>query len=372
MPTGWELFVLRNTEFADVKKDADVARVIASRYGLKDNGVRGSLSKANTIENHVKLSKLLSSPDIEDPSVKQQKSIIQQSWNDFNSYQSELDNKDRLSVGVFISDKHNPDCRWDAWKLFLDIINDMPHVDYISFQNDWSDLKSWALKFSDERRSKEKIWDDDMAYLDRLEQSDIRAMQRAAPNAKFLAVMGNHCKRYYDYLRHHVPQASEYNIGNRMQWLYDMGVLQFSRGYHMNWIKLSESLVWLHGFRASQLATTNARNTISKFVKEGIASNVVFGHTHRPSVTEGHSIGYNGVVAINSPCMCHNDNIEYVKLGFEGNWRLGFTVCYFKPSSRVFKYDLIMFDEIGDELVAEYRGKYYSVKLENKDGQQQP
>ena len=115
----------------------------------------------------------------------------------------------------------------------------------------------------------------------------------------------------------------------------------------------------LHGFATSKLPTTNARNTLSKFVADGVASNVVFGHTHRPSTTEGSSVGLNGVQSINSPCLRTCTDIDWIGLGFAEQWRLGFVVCYFKPNSRYFRHDMIIFEERGSKLVAYHNNKEY-------------
>ena len=146
-----------------------------------------------------------------------------------------------------------------------------------------------------------------------------------------------------------------------MEWLYNLGVLQFSQGDMTNYVRLSPSLVWVHGFVASKLPTTNARNTLTKFVEDGIASNVVFGHTHRPSVVEGSAIGLNGVYAVNAPCMRKATDVNWMTLGFAEKWRLGFVICYFNPENRQFRYEMVLFEEQNEGLSAYCNGKEYSV-----------
>ena len=85
-----------------------------------------------------------------------------------------------------------------------------------------------------------------------------------------------------------------------MQWLYDLGVLQFTRGFHEAPLKAFAESSMGSRQMASRLATTNARNAVRQFTQDGIASCIVYGHTHRGSVVDGNQIGVNGIKIVNN------------------------------------------------------------------------
>ncbi len=369
MPTDYEIYKIRVTEFADVENNADVARILAERYGMSVDGLRGTISRASNNVNHkLRLSKELGDVDPINPSVKIQKRIIEQSISDFKDKQYDLEQQQRMGVGVFISDKHNPYCRHDSWNITTQILADMPHVDYISVQNDWNDNHGWG-RWEDKRQPKDKDWSSDIAYSDRMEALDYDILDTVAPDATKVAIMGNHDKWVYDYYRTNVKQGSEAEIARRMDWLYGMGVLQFTRGFHENSLRLSPNLVWVHGLWAAKRSTSNARNAARKFTKHGIASCVVFGHTHRGSIVEGRDIDINGIQVVNNHSLSRNTNLEFISLGEANEWTLGITVCYFDPTSRKVHFDLIQYHEEEGHLVARANGKMYVVPIDKPEAE---
>lgn len=361
MPTDRQIFISRHTDYADVKRDADVAKYMAVKYDMSEDGLRGTISRSNTVANRLALTKALTNPQDVDPSVKTQKRIIEQSNKWFNAQQTWLETLLREAVGVFISDKHNPYSRHDAWELTIQILDDMPQVDYISVQNDWNDNRGYG-RWDDTRSAREKVWSQDFEYSLRLELNDYATLKMVAPNAMLLAIMGNHDKWLYKYHRTQNPQGAEYEIASLMQKLHDAGVQQFTRGFHENALRLSEGLIWVHGLWSAKRSTSNARNAVRKFTKNGVASSVVFGHTHRGSITDGRDIDINGITIVNNHSLCRNTDIEFIQLGTANDWTLGMTVCYFSPESRDTRFDLIQFHERGSELVAHYNGKRYTTE----------
>ena len=171
--------------------------------------------------------------------------------------------------------------------------------------------------------------------------------------------MGNHDRWLYDAYRAKIPEASEQIIAKRMEWLYNLGVLQFTRGYHEAPLRLSPNLVWVHGKWAAKLATTNARNVARYFTEDGVASCVVFGHTHRGSIVDGSQIGINGIKIINNHSLRKADNVEFMALGSAPDWSLGITICYFRPNSRFIHFDSVQYLEDNDKLFAVVNGKRY-------------
>ena len=181
MPSAFQLYRIRNTEFKDVSSNAEVARQLAMRFGMSESGLRGTLTKIDTIENKIKLSRCLIDTDPIDPSVANQREIVSMSESLFGDMQAIWSTYDRPTVGVFISDKHSPYHRHDAWELTIKIIDDLPHVDVVSVQNDWADYRGWSLRWVDGRRARDRIWSDDIEYQDRLEEHDYETIRMACP-----------------------------------------------------------------------------------------------------------------------------------------------------------------------------------------------
>ena len=361
-----EWFQLWQRDYGHLPTITAAARRMAPKFGLDPENLRKTLSKSNTIENRKWYSEQLINPAQVDPSVKRQEEVISNSKGIFDDHQKHLATIGRPAVGVYISDKHTPLHRLDAWELLCNIVEDMTHVDYISVMSDWSDNNGWSLRWEDIRASREKIWAEDIAYSDKLEMNDYETLKLLAPEAKLIAVLGNHELWRYKKLRSLVPQASERVIADYMEDMYDVGVLQFSRGRQMNFLELSPGLIWLHGTFAAKTAMSNARNTAAMFSKQGMVPNIVFGHTHRGTITHGHQIGLTGIKIVNNPALCKNEGFEYLALGKSNSWNQGFTVCYFSPTERYVSIQMIEFEEVSDKLVAIFNGVKYDVKL-NKD-----
>lgn len=358
MPTGQELYIERHTTYRDIKSDAEAARYLAELHGLSYDGLRGTLSKADTLQNRLALSDYIRNHFTPDSSVEKQKKIIKESEVVFESLQAQ--DKPEFT-GVFISDKHNPHYRADAWQLTCEILDDMPDVDYISVQNDWNDNKGFG-RWPDERRASEQLFTSDIENTRALEASDYKTLHMVQPNAALLALLGNHDKWWYRHKRTTSPQDAEATILQYMSWLQDHNVLQFTRGLQENAIRLSPGLVWVHGRWASKSPQGNAKNAVRQFARKGVASSVVMGHTHRPSIVEGHSIGLAGIRVVNNGCLCEN-TADYLPFGEAISWGMGITVCHFNPRTREHEIDEIRYAENGSNLIARYNGKRYKVGL---------
>lgn len=354
MVTDAELYILRHTEYRDA---SNAYSILASKFALSPDSVRGRISRADTRSNQLEVAKWLANNTRKvDPSVKRQEDVITAS-----QYMFELAQK-TAKTGLFISDKHNPNGRWDAWDLTLQIMEDTK-PDYISAQNDWNDNTGYG-RWEDQRSGKDRLWTDDIAYMRSLEEQDYNMIRSASPNSVMLAVMGNHDYWWYNHKRTQSPQDAEAIIADYMEWLYRQGVLQFTRGFHENAIHLSPALVWVHGKWASKSAVSNARNAVRAFTKDGVAKSVVYGHTHRPAEVDGREFDINGIKAINSGSLCRNTGVDYMAFGEAPAWALGITRCWFNPTSRDHHLELVAFRPEGNYLVARTNGKTYSTKLE--------
>jgi len=354
MVTDAQLYVERFTEYRDA---SNAYSIIASKYALQPDSVRGRISRADTRENQLLVAKwLANNVRPVDPSVARQQSVIEQSYAEFNRLQ------DGAGYGMFISDKHNPNGRWDAWDLTLQIVEDTKPK-YVSVQNDWNDNKGYG-RWEDIRQGKDRVWSDDIAYMRSLEEQDYKTLLCAYPKTTMLAVMGNHDYWWYNNKRLTSPQDAEKTIADYMEWLLDHGVLQFTRGFHENAIHLSPALVWVHGKWASKSAVSNARNAVRTFTKNGVAKSVVFGHSHRPSVVDGREFDINGIKVVNSGSLCRNTGVDYMAFGEAPAWSMGITRCWFNSENRDHQLELVEFKPEGEWLVARTNGKTYRSKLE--------
>lgn len=300
-------------------------------------------------------------------SITSQKQILSDSESSFKQIISLQEKADEVCYGIFISDLHSPYIDEAAWRLTIKLLEWIaPQRGFFSVQNDWSDLNGWSLRFADTRSAKERFHQEDFAVIKEYESKLISQVISAAPYLTPVQVLGNHDKRLYSKSRARLPELAEYVIADYMDSLHGIGVIQFSRGLHMNWVRLAPDLVWHHGLSATKSPVTNARKHISYFMEDGMASNVVFGHTHRPSVVEGHSIGYSGVQAVNAPSLCMNKGVSYLTAGFAPDWRQGIAVCEYKPHKRETRIHNIIYRRQGTELIADWRGKEVSVEVGNE------
>lgn len=359
MPSDLELLIERNTLYADIPVDSQVANLLAEKYGLSRDSIRGRLSSAgNRLDYRLALAKYLRDSYTPDLSIERQKAIIADSTAVYESLQKQ--DKPEYTA-VFISDKHNPYYREDAWELTCTILDDMPDVDYITVQNDWNDNRGFG-RWDDNTRGAERVFTDDIAHTRNMEANDYRTLKTVQPSATMLALMGNHDKWWYNNKRITSPQDAEKTILDYMEWLQDFGILQFSRGLHENVIRLSPALVFAHGKWASKSPIANARNAVKAFTDRGMSSSVIMGHTHRISIVEGHSIGIPGIRVINNGCLCTNE-AEYLPYGKSNTWGMGITVCHFNPKDRDVDIYPIRYETLRGELVARYNGQRYSVSL---------
>ena len=342
-----------------------VARILSPKYGMSVDAVRKCLARSNTVENRLWLSEQMATPQDTSPGVRRQKEVISESEQTFKANQSRLSALNQGSSALFISDRHIPLHRKDAWELTLQIMEDIPNLEYVSALNDWSDLKGWSLKWDDSRPSYERIWSDDVQYADSMEMNDYQTILLSNPGVKLLGLMGNHDMWRYKKYRAQLPQSAERDIATHMETLLDIGVLQFSRGRQENVIQLSPGLTWLHGIFAAKTSVSNARNTMAMLVEQGRPpSNVVFGHTHRASITHGHQIGYKSIKVVNSPSLCKNTGFDYLRLGKSNTWTLGVTVSTFHPQKWYTHIELVEYEEERGKLITHYNGKSYSVPID--------
>jgi calcineurin-like phosphoesterase family protein len=352
MPTDKQLYNEWQAKFAN-HSITQAADLLASRYNLSPDSVRGRLSR--TMGSYTTDLKHLATKTNEvDPSIERQDTVLDHSagiWNYARPY---------MNTAVWASDIHLPYARWDAIELLFRIMSNIPKIDLFTVGNDLLDNSAFG-RWDDKRPAGGQRWSSDLSYMRNLEESFYRQV-REATNAGLLQVQGNHDNWWFAHLRENAPHVAESVIADYMERLDEQGVIQFSKGYTEPEVWLNEDLVFWHGQFASNKATANAANSMKQFTKNGKTPSVVVGHTHRPSTVEGYQIGYNGRTFINAPCLSRIENVPYIKRNPQG-WGLGFVVAEY-DNTGWHKLTRIDFVERGKNLVAEYKGRDYSVTLD--------
>ncbi len=360
MPTDIELYLERHTTYADLS-NGEAARIIAEAHGLANASIRGRLSRASRDPKAARaLSRvLISQPTTIPRSVLRQKDVIDSSKALF-----EEANWDENRLGLFVSDLHMPLHRLDAYELVLTIAHELnPNV--ITALNDALDNKGFGRHDDSSDPIYTQLWRHDFENALALQrQYHLDLTGALAQGGQLLGLMGNHDMWVFSNWRAHTKQTAETRIAEYMERLfYEEGVLLFSRGIHEGHIRLSSGLVWKHGLSTSSIPTTIARNAIRYFMDNGRASSVVMGHTHRPATIDGSTVGYRGVKFVNSGHLRH-DNPAWIKHKPVA-WGMGIVACEYNPVEWEHELTLINFIEKEHTLEATYKGKTYSVPLDD-------
>ncbi len=350
MPTDKELYQASLKLAGDTNEKA---KTLAARYGLSEDSVRGRLSRAAKGNYSGHLKELATRTHEVDPSIEEQDAILDL----HRSYWERI--APRTRYAAFVSDLHFPYARWDAVELMFSILQDA-QVDVLTVGNDLLDNTAFG-RWDDSRPKNGQRWSNDVKYMRDLEFSYYRQVQEAL-GATLIQVQGNHDNWWFNHIREKTPENAEAIILDYMQKLDEAHVIQFSKGYTEPEVWLNDSLVFWHGQFAGNNATSNAKNSMKQFTKQGMTPSVVVGHTHRPSTVEGYQVGYNDRVFINSGCMSRIENVPYIKRNPQG-WGLGFVYAEYDPTGW-HKLTRIDFIERGKQLVAEFKGRDYAVTLD--------
>jgi hypothetical protein len=339
---------------------AEACKMLAYDHNLSHDSVRGRVSRASKIpSNRVALTKALAlEPPSLPPSVIEQNNLIKKSELEFDLWQQE--DEDRRAI--FVSDLHAPFLRWDAYELFLTIAEWFkPHA--MTAMNDALDNKGFG-RHPDDDPTYKTLWRSDFKNTIALQSTIHRDMNYALhPDGKLLALMGNHDRWLFTYLRKNNPQMAEMIIADYMNRMYhDDGVLQFSRGVYENSLFMSEGLVFVHGLTAGKNPMTNAKKCISYFMGNGKAKSVVQGHTHRAIEIDGLSVGYNGVKFVNSGHLRNNDPEWMPRVATD--WTMGIVLAHYNPTKWEHEVDLVKFVEHKDKLIARYQGQEWIVNID--------
>jgi predicted phosphodiesterase len=349
MPSDIQLYLEWKETYQKLSQ-ADAAKQLAAAHGLEYDSVRGRLSR---VQRNPALLDELAKPSNLNVAVDEQEAILRRSdgrW------------KQRPSGRVrsaFLSDIHFPYHRRDCLELTYAILSDFkPH--YITVDNDMQDWDGQG-RWDDPRSTRERVWSDEFRSALNLELTYyLQLSEFLAPQGMLVQVQGNHDNWIYRKWRNAHPHSEE-SVLNYMKERERAGVVQFTRGVQENAVRLSPALVYWHGQFVSGNSNLNAKNTLAQFVEEGVASTVVVGHTHRPTLIDGSSVGYSGVEFVNSGCLSRTSRIPYLKRDPKG-WGWGIVLNDFDTNSRYVRSYLIVFRKLGDRLIAQHNGREYSVR----------
>jgi len=276
--------------------------------------------------------------------VKTQKQILQDDQVFWGKILKHWAKKHRPVCGLFISDLQIPHQDDGALALLYECMRRLDHIDFITVDNDFFD-NEYVSRWSQGKRPPDDNIETD---LDMMEQEQIKIFEQyngIAPKAHFLSVLGNHDTRLMTAWRE-LPHG-ESIVADWMKRRNQLNIIQFSRDFE-NAIYIGAGVL-VHGAWSARTQTANAQRALRHFTGNGRYYSVVHGHTHRPSITSGDAYGFNGAVVVNSPALCRNQDISWLKYGRSPHWRTGFVVVYFKPNTSLFHADLIVFqrDELG-------------------------
>lgn len=356
------LYIERHVKYAHILSNAKAAEAIAFDKQFSPDSMRGRLSKGNTAAANLFLARQASLEiPVEPIGTKRQEHIIEISEGKFFGQKIMHEVRGEEIAVATLADPHLPFPRWDAVDLTLQILPDIKRLAYVTVGHDLMDNDGYG-RWADTRAVRGKIWASDVSNIRKAEAAWYRMLVNTVPQVQLLELLGNHDVWYYNHLRTNEPQSAEMILADYMEWKAEQGVLQFSNGKEKE-IHLSPNLVLWHGQFVAKLASSNAKSTIEQFMRGGIAKSVVVGHTHRPSVIEGHTIGYAGVNFYNAPCLSRLEQIPYMKRDPNG-WALGINVNYFVPNTREERGYNIIYRERGSYLVANFNDKEYSTKLD--------
>lgn len=352
MVSDYKLFYTWQTEFPEVNM-SEASEILAGRWKLSYDSVRGRLSRTNTIANRVKVGAELSALKESNPSVMRQNEVILESQKHWATLQRQWADMERPAVGYFISDVHRgAPFRNDYWELCLRILDREKHVDVFSAFNDWLNNDGWG-RHEDQRTPEEKLVSADIQNLFNVEDYDYQTI-RDLTGAIGVGINGNHDLWWYKYIRTHSAQSAELQIASRMEDHYtENKILMFNRMTHQNYVRLSEGLVWEHGTTTAKRLSGRARNALPKHTSAtGQASSVVIGHTHRPGMVKGEEVDVRGVWFANAGTFYDYRKVDYSADGTGNGWNGGIVRCEFKPGSVHHNISLIEFRDIEGYAVA--------------------
>lgn len=356
MPTDKELYLEWKLEYPHLTA-SEAAEMLSVNHTLNYDSLRGRLSRASR-DKGIALALYEQQREVIQnipPSVQTQKRIINNSLREWQEFQS----VDTTRTALFVSDAHMPYMRVDAFNLMLEVAYSV-QPDVITALNDALDNKGFGLHGDSEAVYKQ-VWRGDFANALQMQTNYHNALRSTLrEGGKLVGLMGNHDAWIYKHWRSNSPQSAELNIAQYMHRLYQEGVLVFSRG-EQNVIHLSSGLAFVHGLSTAALPTTLAKKGFAHFMQNGIVKSWVQGHTHRPMIVDGGSLGYKGVTFANSGHLRNNDP-EWMTHKAQ-KWGMGVVVCKYNPLKWEHDITLVEFVERNNILQAKYEGRTFTVPL---------
>jgi hypothetical protein len=347
--------------------DGKTREELVEAYSTNMDRVRGSLSKAwnnDDAVSEVLKTALRASQDQTSYRLSQQKILTDSAYR-LEQFREDISYQQGTKLAVFASDQHLPYIRIDYFSLLLQILEYFSsEIAYYSSLNDLFDFEGqgrWE-QLPDERRAR---FDSNIQNNYTLARIITSAINRKIPKALKLGVTGNHDIRILHALRSQTNGHSEKLVLEYMNFLKELGVLQFANGTKREpIIQLSKGLKWVHGVSAAKNDSTIIKNTIEKAAGSdltddaGILYHTVSGHVHRPFLGS-----HMGVTHANSGCGCSLD-AGYLKHA-TNRWRLGIVLTEFEVDGRGVDSTPLTFSKRGNSLATSYRGVHFSTAYDD-------
>lgn len=249
---------------------------------------------------------------------------------------------------AFLADMQHPFQDDAAIDLALQIVGDFD-PDIVTGLNDFFQFEPYSS------------WEQASSIFDRLWEGELRnpiarhrevmaRMHKAAPNAAFVGLPGNHDLRLFRFLRKNVPFTAEFTLGMFIEKLVSHGLIWLGEDNLV--VELSPGLAIMHGRYHSKNVQTALRNTLMMF---GYQRSVIVGHIHRIGyfVQQGHDFD---VEAQSSGCLCR---VKAPYDPYPRDWHTGIVLGVYDPNGRGVQTYNIKFIRQGGGLLAFWGGKEY-------------
>jgi hypothetical protein len=361
MPTDYDIYRQQELFGKSSKK-------IAEEMGLSYDSVRGRISRASKLlDNRVRIAQEMSQlPPARNVDVRRQQKLVEESKKRWNRYLRECEeDKDHVRWGLFLSDAHLPEARWDAYRLMLQIVASLGvDLDLVSGYNDLFEMKGYG-RWEDHRSSRARLWSESIDNAITLAEKYYEPLRLVGGDFLVPGIIGNHDLWFSQF--HRDPKlegTGEKTIADFMEAMqFQTGTLHFNPLTRQNWLRLSRTLVWSHGVSAAKRQSTIVKNNLEQAKIEfntRLDLDVVTGHTHRSHIERR-----NRATHVNSGTMGRL-NPEWLKK--TPGWTLGFVLNEFTHSGWNYHH-LIEMHEDGNVLKAQFRGTEFSEPLDQSQPQ---
>lgn len=320
---------------------SEAVQRVADELGLTPSGVSGMTTRAEkTIEGRLAVMRYRKSKPAQ-LTVNEQtiQNAIAKSERRLQTHRGNTPDEDVWAVGL--GDIHFPQQRIDALHLAYEIINHIQGtVWYVSVLNDGLDFAKIS-RWEDRRNLLDQFIDRDIYTQIQMHSYHMETLRQVAPRALFVGLGGNHELRAS---RHGVEYGTNTKlVADIAKEINSRNALMLNDLTSIPIFKISDGLIWAHGWYARKNRTANLKANYEQMLLEtGMRTtpDFVMWHTHSTASTS-----YNNANLYNSGCLC---NLRPSYTSKTPNWNLGIAISKFDPNGdRSETYNLVFRSENG-------------------------